>query len=569
MKKTPPPKPKITKSKLYIGSPCHGENVKVYRRGFGNAVSFKDPHAAIIIPIDTTAHAIHKVKIMAERPGFYGKAEIQMMLVEGDKVVAKSDRAQIKFDRMFAHSESHTYLLTIETHDTGPKSGTRFLKICKTPSSKALFYINRLEYKVIKKKKIFKQTEDFEPKFSVYSDDLSIVSSQNQEMLMTDTKVFPKISLVVYGDSKYINIMFAQIEALIYPNLEIIVGHTGDPDKLQNIKTEFKRIESRDEMELVKHCSGYCLFILKENTELDPFLFFNLLLSLRKYKMVYRRGNKTWAWMFVKKVDYNNINHFYFADCPEKESMRFDASFISCVNNIKQYTKYVLASLWNNAEGKSFEVIPILNFKNKYSAASALNIGINKAQSNIIIACHQDLIFYRDWINTLFERIDEVEKINKDWGLLGTAGITKKEDAIGRVYDLKGRCQWEGRKDLNIFETQSLDEHCVIFRKDSGLRFDEETFDGFHFYSIDLCFQAIYEGFKNYGITCPLAHISGSSSMLTGKEVYMKYLKAVREKWEGIFKKMIMPTATIERGQLSVHIKFKTPEDEDWEEEWK
>jgi glycosyltransferase involved in cell wall biosynthesis len=68
----------------------------------------------------------------------------------------------------------------------------------------------------------------------------------------------------------------------------------------------------------------------------------------------------------------------------------------------------------------------VLNFNNPYSASHALNIGLEKAKGDIVVFCHQDVIFYKEWIDMLYERIRELEAKDKNWGVLGTAGIDQK-----------------------------------------------------------------------------------------------------------------------------------------------
>jgi len=550
-------KPKSKKTKLNIGTKCHGENVKVYRRDRGFAVSFKDPEATIVIPVHTAEHAIHKVKIIAEKPSYFGFAEIRMFLVEGGRVIARSEKAQVKYDRSSVHSVPKEYLLTIETRKIKESaiSAQRVLKIRGTEKSKALFYINRLQYKVIQKKKTPKNT-DSALRFHVFKETNS-VSDFNKEVLMTDTSDFPAVSIIVYGEDKYLKKVSAVVKDIsVYPNCEVIVGHE---EEIQGTP-EPNHIESTKQGDLIDVCSGEYVFFLKDDFEINPFILFNLISSMKRYRLIYRRGDTICQYLFARRKDFYRYDEIKLRECSEERDVKFDLSFVSCVNNIRQYTQYIIASLYKNHTDKVYELVPILNFKNKYSAAQALNIGTKQARSNLIIACHQDLIFYRDWVETLFVRIGEIEEEDENWGVLGTAGITTRESAIGRVYDLKGRCQWEGVKSIMFASVQTVDEHCVIYRKDSGLEFDEERFDSFHFYSIDLSLLALSRGFKNYGIMCPLSHISNSASMLTGEEVFMKYLTVIRKKWEGQFRRIKMPTAIIERGKISVFIKFKKEE---------
>jgi GT2 family glycosyltransferase len=182
-----------------------------------------------------------------------------------------------------------------------------------------------------------------------------------------------------------------------------------------------------------------------------------------------------------------------------KSKYKVDVSFVTCVSNLKQYTNFVVASLFNNQTAKNYEIVPVLNFGNKYSAAQALNLGISKARGKIIVCCHQDLILLKPWIDMLFERIAEIEDLDdNNWGILGTAGITAKDDTIGVVYNVKGRIQWQATRKRRVYPVQTVDEHCIIMKKKSGLRFDE-AFDGFHMYSPSICLLALERGLLVWG----------------------------------------------------------------------
>lgn len=239
-----------------------------------------------------------------------------------------------------------------------------------------------------------------------------------------------------------------------------------------------------------------------------------------------------------------------------KGRANIDISFVTCVNNLHQYTNYVMGSLLRCDMKRTYELIPILNFGNKYSASQALNVGKDRAKGKIIIFIHQDVAFFKDWVDLLYERIDEIEKEDKKWGVLGTAGITEKDDTIGIVYNTKGRMQWQSTKKVRICKVQTVDEHCMIIRGASKLRFDER-YSGFHLYGPDMCMQALENGLTNYGILCPLVHDSRSGSLDSGKREFMKYLNMFNGKWGPKFPLIRTPTSIIKKRVARTFIKFK------------
>ena len=103
---------------------------------------------------------------------------------------------------------------------------------------------------------------------------------------------------------------------------------------------------------------------------------------------------------------------------------------------------------------------------------------------------------------------------------------------------------------------QTLDEHCMIIRKKSGLKFDHRTFQGFHFYGADICLSAMAKGMKNYGILCPLVHHSASGSLRTGRDEFMRYLHALAGKWRSKFSIIRTPTSLIRKKSVRTFVKF-------------
>jgi hypothetical protein len=193
-------------------------------------------------------------------------------------------------------------------------------------------------------------------------------------------------------------------------------------------------------------------------------------------------------------------------------------SVVTLVNNPNMYKENV----FNFFTSKGMEVLP------RYfpeTASKELNKGIISASNEIIVLCHQDIIFPSNWIEILEEQIHLMNDSN--FGVIGTYGITYDgQDGIGNITSgnkplLSGRslpCQ-----------AMSLDEHCLIVRKSSELYFDE-SLPYFHIYGADLCLAAYKKGTKCYAINAPLRHLHDSAGM--GKEFEWSK-KWLVDKWEG------------------------------------
>ncbi len=172
-------------------------------------------------------------------------------------------------------------------------------------------------------------------------------------------------------------------------------------------------------------------------------------------------------------------------------------SIITCVNDFEAYN----ANIRDGAYAPKTQLIPVDNTDNSMSAPQALNIGIERAVHETVVCCHQDVLFPAGWVDTLHRQIMEV---GPEFGVLGTFGVDLAGQYVGNIKDPHDNPKLG---DLPC-GAQSLDEHCLIIRKSSGLRFDEEL-GGFHMYGADICLQAMEQGMKNYVIDAWLEHLSG------------------------------------------------------------
>jgi 2-polyprenyl-3-methyl-5-hydroxy-6-metoxy-1,4-benzoquinol methylase len=177
-------------------------------------------------------------------------------------------------------------------------------------------------------------------------------------------------------------------------------------------------------------------------------------------------------------------------------------SFVSCVNDFDLYRECVECSLNKQTTDIEIEFVPVDNTNSAFSCPSALNYGLDKAKGEIIVFCHQDLIFPSFWIKKLCSQIDMVEKSCKKWGVLGLAGHAFNGAYSGHVIDKWGHFYSSPLP----MEVQSLDELCLVIRRKSGLKFDEDI-GGFHFYAADMCLESLYKGLINFAIDACVKHL--------------------------------------------------------------
>ena len=201
-------------------------------------------------------------------------------------------------------------------------------------------------------------------------------------------------------------------------------------------------------------------------------------------------------------------------------------SFVSCVNNFDLYRECVEYSLSKQTVGFDIELVPVDNLNSEFSCPAALNHGLEKAKGEIVVFCHQDIVFPSWWIQQLLSQINIVGGLCDKWGVLGLAGCAFDSAYSGHVIDKWGHLY---SSPLPI-EVQSLDELCLVIRKESGLRFDEDI-GGFHLYAADLCLEALCKGLKNFAIDACVKHLGkgwrGDSFYLTQKRLSDKWKRRI------------------------------------------
>lgn len=167
---------------------------------------------------------------------------------------------------------------------------------------------------------------------------------------------------------------------------------------------------------------------------------------------------------------------------------------------------------------RNIEIIQIEN-DGLMSLTEAYNKGLNQAKNDLIVFCHDDIIFdTKNWGNKLIKLFNK----NPKYGIIGIAGTTDLID--GRWWTIKESMngivshQHEGKKWTNYYsedQGNKLKDMVVLdglfFAVDKTKikhSFDEE-FHGFHFYDISFCFPNYLEGVK-IGLTTQIrvTHLS-------------------------------------------------------------
>lgn len=118
------------------------------------------------------------------------------------------------------------------------------------------------------------------------------------------------------------------------------------------------------------------------------------------------------------------------------------------------------------------------------------------------ILCHQDVRLDRGaGSRELFERLDELERLDQDWVVAGCAGVNGRLEVVRRVIDIYGA----DSDHVTPASVMSLDEIVLILnRRNTPACTPGVT--GFHLYGADVCLNALVRGGSAYVIELPVTH---------------------------------------------------------------
>lgn len=134
-------------------------------------------------------------------------------------------------------------------------------------------------------------------------------------------------------------------------------------------------------------------------------------------------------------------------------------------------------------------------------ATTALNTGIEQAQADWVVLAHQDVLYPAGWWGRVKAQLDAYT--SELVGVAGLVGIDRQGHHHGHVLDAHGHL-WSECLPRRVV---GLDEHVLIVRKSSGLRFDPDL-PGFHCYGTDICLEARRQGFAAITLDAPVIHLS-------------------------------------------------------------
>ena len=168
---------------------------------------------------------------------------------------------------------------------------------------------------------------------------------------------------------------------------------------------------------------------------------------------------------------------------------------------------------------KNPQVIEKVN-PGKFSLSEVYNQIISESIYDIIILCHDDILFEKNyWGKRVLEHFEK----NVEYGILGVAGTTYfpqsgmwweiQGEMVGQVYHQHNGKKWlsEYNKSFGskIIETIIVDGLFICLNKTKIKQPFDESVNGFHFYDTTFCLKNHLEGVKVGTISnVPITHMS-------------------------------------------------------------
>lgn len=191
--------------------------------------------------------------------------------------------------------------------------------------------------------------------------------------------------------------------------------------------------------------------------------------------------------------------------------------------------------------GYAYEIIIIDNSKNIYNIFQAYNEGVKKSKGDVLCFLHDDVLFHtNDWGDKVIKYF-----ANPEVGAIGIAGTPYLTKAPGSWWagglinqqisyredsELKINTRYFRNKREDTKQVVALDGvwFCVKRKLFERIKFDDESYTGFHFYDIDLSLQITQLGYKIFTIFDIFIEHNSKGSI---DENWIENAKKFTEKW--------------------------------------
>jgi hypothetical protein len=192
----------------------------------------------------------------------------------------------------------------------------------------------------------------------------------------------------------------------------------------------------------------------------------------------------------------------------------------------------------------AYEIIVIDNSENKYSIFSAYNKGVAASKYPFLLFMHDDIYYHtHGWGGKLVAHFAD-----ETVGAIGVAGTPYLSfmsggwwsGGMGYLHLLQSETR-DSAPVMQDYAPENVDTigrevvcldgvwFCIRKQLFDNIRFDDKTYDGFHFYDVDTTLQVYRMGYRLLSITDILIHHLSKGVL---DERFLKYSVIFHEKWK-------------------------------------
>jgi len=153
------------------------------------------------------------------------------------------------------------------------------------------------------------------------------------------------------------------------------------------------------------------------------------------------------------------------------------------------------------------EVITVNNAANLYfdNLSQAIICGIDKAQHDLIVVVHEDVLLVNGWQVRFEQSLMKLEEYDDQWAVLGSVGWSKDGKVRGHWSDPHCYKNTFNKVLPSYCEVERLDEQILIFHR-SRLPALDKNLPGIHHIGRDIAAGGRKSGLKAYAIDAPTIH---------------------------------------------------------------
>ncbi len=247
-------------------------------------------------------------------------------------------------------------------------------------------------------------------------------------------------------------------------------------------------------------------------------------------------------------------------DCRQRPGARFEPiTFVVCVNDARELEENLLASPVARSERHQWILIDNHGNRRSTSISRLYADAAASARNDLVFFMHQDLYLPPGWEERTFQALEELERDDPRWGVVGAVGAVAfgRQDPSG-VKELRGHwCDPHGyhRRGPLPAEVESLDEQWLGVRLSRGPSFDADL-PGFHCYGIDLSLTAREMGMRSYAIDSFVWHkYRGTDGNLI---LSREHSPKIAARWDEGFMAEFNPAADYVEKKWSKYLPFQT-----------